>query len=186
MEVSNVLLVAILFVTLLGLGIAHVVVAMAGVVGGDRERRPDALLAAWTVLLLLVYLKLFWHTVDLLNVEQWRFTEFLYVILGPMLLFFATSVLLPGAEVPASVSARDHYLSVSRRFFGLLALLQVWIIGVDQLLGSGFTPASAVTAVGAVLLVVLASTRRIGTHATVTAMLAMLYVAAFFVPGVGA
>jgi hypothetical protein len=186
MEVSNGLLVAILFVTLLGLGIAHVVMAMAGVVGGDRERRPDALLAAWTVLLLLVYLKLFWHTVDLLNVEQWQFNEFLYVIVGPMLLFFATSVLLPGAEVPASVSAREHYLSVSRRFFGLLALLQVWVIGVDQLLGSGFTAASGVNAVGALLLGLLASTRQIRVHIAVTALLAVLFVAAFFVPGVGA
>lgn len=186
MEVSNGLLVAILFVTLLGLGIAHVVMAMAGVVGGDRERRPDALLAAWTVLLLLVYLKLFWHTVDLLNVAEWQFNGFLYVIVGPILLFFASSVLLPGAEVPASVSAREHYLSVSRRFFGLLALLQVWVIGVDQLLGSGFTTASAVNVVGAALLVLLASTRQIKVHTAVTAVLAVLYVAAFFVPSVGA
>ena len=183
MEVSNVLLVAILFVTLLGLGIAHVVVAMAGVVGGDRERRPDALLATWTVLLLLIYLELFWHTIDLLNVEEWQFTGFLYVIVGPILLFFASSVLLPGAEVPASVSARDHYLSVSRRFFGLLALLQLWVIGIDQLLGSGFTTGSMVNAVGAVLLAVLASTSRISVHAGLTAVLALLYVAAFFIPG---
>ena len=185
MEISKGLLVALLFVTLLGLGIAHVVVAMAGVVGGDPERRPDALLAAWTVLLLLVYLELFWHTVDLLNVAEWQFTGFLYVILGPILLFFASSVLLPGAEVPASVTARDHYLSVSRRFFGLLALLQLWVIGIDQLLGSGFTAMSMANVVALVLLAALASTRRIGVHAAFTALLALLYVAGFFVPGAG-
>lgn len=186
MEVTNGLLVAILFVTLLGMGIAHVVMAMAGVVGGDRDRRPDALLAAWTVLLLLVFLELFWHTLDLLDVETWRFGGFLYVVLGPLLLIFATSVLLPGAEMPASVSARDHYLSVSRRFFGLLALLQVWVIGVDQLLGSGFTAATALNVAAAVLLGVLASTRRIGAHAVLTALIALLFIGAFFVPGAGA
>ena len=185
MEVSNGLLVAILFITLLGLGIAHVVVAMAGVVGGDRERRPDALLAAWTVLLLLVYLELFWHTVDLLNVAEWQFTGFLYVILGPILLFFASSVLLPGAEVPASVTARDHYLSVSRRFFGLLALLQLWVIGIDRLLGSGFTTATALTAAAAVLVAVLASTRRTAVHVVGTMVAAVLFIAGFVNHGAG-
>jgi hypothetical protein len=183
MDISNGLLVAILFVTLLGLGIAHVVMAMAGVIGGDRDKRPDALLAAWAILLLLLYLKLFWHTLELLDVEQWAFGGFLYVVLGPILLFFATSVLLPGAAVPESVSAREHYLSVSRRFFGLLALLQVWIIGVDQLLGSGFTLASALNAAAAVLFALLASNRGIRIHAVLTALAAALFVVAFLVPG---
>ena len=186
MEISNGLLVAILFITLLGLGIAHVVMAMAAIVSGDRESRPDGLLAAWTVLLLLVYLELFWHTLDLLSLEEWAFGGFLYVILGPMLLFFATTVLLPGASVPEGTSAREHYLSVSARFFGLLALVQVWIIGVDQLLGIGFTAATALNVAAAVLLGVLASTRRIGAHAVLTALIALLFIGAFFVPGAGA
>jgi hypothetical protein len=185
MEITSGLLVALLFVTLLGLGIANVVAAMAGVVGGDRERRPDGLLAAWTVLLLLVYLELFWHTVDLLNVAEWQFTGFLYVILGPILLFFATNVLLPGASVPEGVSAREHYLSSSSRFFGLLALVQVWIIGVDQLLGSGFTTATALTAAAAVLVAVLASTRRTAVHVVGTVVAAVLFVVGFIIPGAG-
>jgi len=40
--------------------------------------------------------------------------------------------------------------------------------------------------VALVLLAALASTRRIGVHAALTALLAVLYVAGFFVPGVGA
>jgi len=186
MEISNGLLVAILFITLLGLGIAHVVMAAAAVVAGDRESRPDGLLAAWTVLLLLVYLELFWHTLDLLNVEEWAFGGFLYVILGPMLLFFATNVLLPGASVPEGASAREHYLSASARFFGLLALVQVWIIGVDQLLGIGFTTATALTAAAAVLAAVLASTRRVRVHVVGTTVAAVLFVAGFIIPGAGA
>jgi len=185
MEVTNGLLVAILFITLLGLGIAHVVMAMAAVVGGDREGRTDGLLAAWTVLLLLVYLELFWHTLSLLNVEEWGFGGFLYVVLGPMLLFFATNVLLPGASVPEGVSAREHYLSSGARFFGLLALVQVWIIGVDQLLGSGFTTATALTAAAAVLVAVLASTRRVRVHVVATVAAAVLFVAGFLIPGAG-
>lgn len=39
MDVSNGLLVAILFVTLLGLGIAHVVMTMAELIRGDRDQR---------------------------------------------------------------------------------------------------------------------------------------------------
>jgi hypothetical protein len=137
------------------------------------------------VLLLLVYLELFWHTVDLLNVAEWQFTGFLYVIVGPILLFFATNVLLPGASVPEGVSAREHYLSSSSRFFRLLALVQVWIIGVDQLLGSGFTTATALTAAAAVLVAVLASTRRTAVHVVGTVVAAVLFVVGFIIPGAG-
>lgn len=181
MDITNGLLVAILFVTLLGLGIAHVVTAMAGVVRGDTDSRPDGLLVAWTILLLLAYLNLFWHTLDLLNVEVWGFGGFLYVVLGPMLLFFATSVLLPGASVPASVSDREHFLSVSARFFGLLALLQLWIIGADQVLGSGFTIAAAMNAAAAVVLGLMAANRRTATHVTGTVVFALLFLAGFAV-----
>ena len=111
---------------------------------------------------------------------------FLYVILGPMLLFFATNVLLPGASVPEGASAREHYLSASARFFGLLALVQVWIIGVDQLLGIGFTTATALTAAAAVLAAVLASTRRVRVHVVGTTVAAVLFVAGFIIPGAGA
>lgn len=185
MDVSNGLLVAILFVTLLGLGIAHVVMTMADLVRGDRDHRPDGLVVSWTVILLLVYLKLFWHTIDLLNVAEWQFSGFLYVILGPILLFFATSVLLPGASLPESITPRAHYLSVARRFFVLLALVQVWIIGVDQLLGSGFTTASSLNAAGAAILFILAFTRRIGAHYALTALLVLLFLSSFLVSAVG-
>lgn len=181
MDITNGLLVPLLFVTLLGLGIAHVVTAMAGVVRGDTDSRPDGLLVAWTILLLLAYLDLFWHTLDLLNVEVWGFGGFLYVVLGPILLFFATSVLLPGASVPASVSDREHFLSVSARFFGLLALLQLWIIGADQVLGSGFTIAAAINAAAAVVLGLMAVNRRTATHVTGTVVFALLFLAGFAV-----
>ncbi len=180
MDVSSGLLVAILFVTLLGLGIAHVVMTMADLVRGDRDHRPDGLVVAWTVILLLVYLKLFWHTIDLLNVAEWQFSGFLYVILGPILLFFATSVLLPGASLPEPITPRDHYLAVARRFFVLFALVQVWVIGVDQLLGSGFTAGSALNAAAAAILIVLAFTRRIGVHYALSGLLVLMFVASFF------
>jgi len=67
-EIDSGLLVAIMFVILLSLGIAHVVMAMAEFVRAEKSERPDWLLTSWAVLLLLVFLKLFWHTIDLLGV----------------------------------------------------------------------------------------------------------------------
>ena len=82
------------------------------------------------------------------------------------------------------MSAREHYMAVSRRFFALLALLQLWIVGLDQLLGSGFTAASALNAAGALALGLLATTRRTEVHVSVTIIVALLFVASFFIPGV--
>ena len=161
MEISYGLLVAMMYVMILSMGIGSLLGGVAGVVNKRTEESTDNLLASWMVLLLLVYFNLFWHTLDLLAIADWGFRDFLYVIAGPILIFFATTVLLP--DGPSA--ARSHYFAVSRRFFALLALLQLWILGSDFVLGKGVTVPAAFNALFFCALVVLAKTRDPRFHA---------------------
>ena len=39
----------------------------------------------------MLHLDLFWNTLEILSVEEWSFAEFLYIVLGPVLLLLATT-----------------------------------------------------------------------------------------------
>ena len=184
MEISNSLLVAIMFVLILSLGIANIVAALASLVGRTPTIKVDPLHVNWTLILLLIYLNLFWHTTDLLVIEQWAFAGFLYIVAGAILIFFATSVLVPEASL-GDTDLRAHYFQVSRRFFSLLALLQVWIIGADLILTGEMTTAGIGNAVALGLIVVLASTQQLRVHVAGTAVTWVLYVAAMSLRSAG-
>jgi len=112
MEVTSVLLVAMMFVVLLTIGIGNILMTLAAMV--DRRSRLSAsrLHISWIVLLLLVYFSLFWYTLDVLSVEDWTFSEFLYVMLGPVLILFPSQVL--SSPIPPETTFRPRANATSR------------------------------------------------------------------------
>jgi hypothetical protein len=69
---------------------------------------------------------LFWHTADITLVEEWDFWRFLFAETGPVLLLFATQIML-GALSAEPEGERDSGVRQGRFFviFGR-ALLQTW------------------------------------------------------------
>ncbi len=185
MDVSSSLLVAVMFVIILSMGIGHILVAAAAMVDRRVAHRIDVLHVNWTILLLLIYFNLFWHTLDLLSTEQWGFASFLYIMTGAILIYFATCILLP--EIPAddSLDLRAFYFEVSRQFFFLLALLQAWIIGVDVLLGTGFKSAGIVNLVALLLVLLLASSRKTTVHVGGTVVAWVLFLGSMVARSLG-
>lgn len=159
MEVSTSMLVALMFVTILTLGIANILASLAAVVGKAPGGEWGRLQVSWKLFVLLIHFALFWHTLDLLTVAEWQFVEFLYVISGPVLIFFATSTLL---AAPAPPPAGET--GVPARFFGFLAALQAWTIGVDVLFAGGMTTGDAFAAALFVLFTLLAVRRERRLH----------------------
>lgn len=152
MEITNALLVAMMFVVLLTIGIGNIIMALAALIDRRTPIKPDAIHTSWVALLLMVHFNLFWHVLDILTIQEWNFLEFLYIVAGAMLLFFATHVLLPEASSAGANDLRAHYFENNRQFFFFFGLVQAWIIGVDFILRHGFT----ITAAGALNLVVFA------------------------------
>ena len=156
------LLTAIMFVTILGMAIGNVLMACAEVTGGLRQPPPSRLHLSWMVLLLLAMLSLFWETTLILDVPDWEFLDFLYVIVGPMVLLFASSVIIAPAG-PESASPEDHYFGLSRRFFTMLAVQEAWLVGMDVRFDALGTP-SLISLVLLALFVLLALSKNRGIH----------------------
>lgn len=186
MEVTNALLVSIMFIMLLSFGIANIVMMIPALFAERRtELKNYWIHSSWIILLLLVYLELFWHTLEIFSIEDWQFHDYLYIIIGPVLLFIATQLLLPD---PADTNTRDlktFYFEVARKFFLILALLQVWIIGVDLVLRKGFTAAGGFNAVAIVIVLILASSKQPGLHAFGTGAAWLLFISSIILRGVG-
>ena len=165
-EVSTGLLVALMYVTILSMGIGSVLTALAHVLRSAPGTGLDRVHVAWVALLLIAHLNLFWHTLDLLSVESWAFFGFLYVIAGPTLLFFATDVMVAPRQEATDGGAKAHYFTVSRRFFLLFILVQMWVIGADLVLGRGFTPAAWFNAFAGGICAALLASNSYRFHAT--------------------
>ncbi|MDX2487929.1 MAG: hypothetical protein QNL03_10600, partial [Gammaproteobacteria bacterium] len=94
MEVSTSLLVALMFVTLLSMGVGNAVNTFSTIVEKGKDSGYGKLQIGWLGFLLLSYFNMFWHVLDLLSVDKWGFAGFLYMMSGPILIYFATSILI--------------------------------------------------------------------------------------------
>jgi len=168
MDVSSSLLVAMMFVMVLSIGIANILMGLSALLNQRSPREIDWLPTSWVLLLLLQHLNMFWHTLTILEAEEWGFGGFLYVVTGPILLFLATSLLLADPAYAGPSDARAHYFRVAPRFFSIMAVLMLWMIGVDFVLGSGFTAAGFWNAIFVVPFLVLANSNGLRLHVTLT------------------
>jgi hypothetical protein len=135
----NTVLVALMFVTILSMGIGNILVTLADVFNHATRSRRSGVHVAWIVLLLLVHFNLFWQTKALVDREAWQFGDFLLVIAGPVLMFFATNVLLTAPSERESVDLEKFFAALGRRFFLMLVAVQAWILVVAFTLMGGLS-----------------------------------------------
>ena len=181
MEPSKSFLVALMFVTILTLGIGTILSSLANVVVRASGVRRRAIHFAWIAIILLAYFDLFWQSDFFLTISEWRFPGFLLVISGPVMLLFATNVLVHAA---IEEGAPDTSL-VDPRVLLFVALLQVWLILIGVLYGDGLRASNAVDVVIAATLVVMTATRTERAHQVGTALTAVLFVGSEILIGVG-
>ena len=184
MDLSSALLVAMMFVVLLTIGIGNILMSLASMVDRRSPVVASRLHISWIILLLLVYLNLFWHTLDILSIENWTFSEFLYLILGPVLILFASQVLLPN---PSSTDGdlNERYFAVSRPFFLLLAASQIWVNGADLLLAGGLTRSGGLNGIATVFALTLAISRSRTVHLSLLIATWALFLIGWAIQGVG-
>ena len=185
MEMSSVLLVMIMFVVLLTIGIGNILMSLAALLDRRSNVSASRIHISWMVLLLLIYFNLFWHTLDVLSIETWTFSEFLFLILGPVLILFASQVLLPNLSLAEAGDLSERYFEVSRSFFLLLAASQVWVNGVDLFLGGSLTRLGAFNGVAMVFAFVLAFSRSRTVHLLLTIAMWVLFLTTWAVQGLG-
>jgi hypothetical protein len=185
MEISHTLLAAIMFVMILSVGILNILSWLAGIVHHSSEKKIGWILINWLVLLLLAHFNMFWHTLDIISIEDLKFGGFLYIVMGPILIFFATSVMLPSVSQAEYNGMQGHYFGVSRKFFAILALLQLWDIGVDILLGRGFSGAAIFSVVMLAVALAMMSSQNARLHILGTIVVWLLFLTFLLLRGLG-
>jgi hypothetical protein len=166
MDNPTTLLVAIMYVTIVATGLVSALMALSDIVGG--QRKTASIHTAWILLLLISYFGFFWETTAILDIEGWDFLSFLAFILGPIVLLFATNLIIAapdveGPDMPGEAPLDKFYFDLSARFFTMLALVQGWIIGLDVVFES-ITFATWLTACIGILFVALAVSRNQRVH----------------------
>jgi len=177
MDNPTTLLVAIMYVTIVATGLISALMALSDIVGG--RRRTATIHTAWIVLLLISYFSFFWETTAILEVEGWDFLSFLGFIVGPIILLFATNLIIAapdveGPDVPSEAPLDDFYFDLSGRFFTMLALVQAWVIGLDVVFES-INPSTWLDACIGVLFVVLAVSRNQRLHVGGAAIIGLAF-----------
>ena len=153
----NTLLVALMFITILSMGIGNILISLADIFNHATSSRRNRVHISWIVLLLIVHFNLFWQTKSILDVEGWEFGGFLLTMAGPVLLFLATSILLTDPPEGDPKNLTSFFLGLGRRFFLFFALLQFWVMGVGFTLTGSFIVTDLVNAVFLVLALSLAA-----------------------------
>ena len=154
----NTLLVALMFVTILSMGIGNILVTLAGVLNNTTTSRRDRVHVSWIVLMLVIHFNLFWNTKAILAVEGWQFGGFLLTMAGPVLLFFATSILLTSPATDQLADLRTFFHQLGRRFFLMFAAVQIWVLATVFVLEGKLTGLDFVNVALFVVAMVLAMT----------------------------
>ena len=161
MDNPTTLLVAIMYVTIIATGLINLLMMLSDIVGG--RCKTDPLHTGWIALLLLAYFDFFWETTAILNIEGWNFLSFLCFIIGPIALLFATNLIASSADPDEGTTPAQSYFEQSARFFLLLCLTHVWIVGLDVVF-EGVSYVTYLTAFVGFLFVFLMFSKRYRTH----------------------
>lgn len=173
MDNPTTLLVAIMYVTLVATGLITVLMTLSDIVTG--QRKMDRVHAGWIVLLLISYLSFFWETTAILEIEGWDFLGFIGFISGPIVLLFATNLIVAAPDGEKATMLDAFYFEQSARFFLMLLLVQVWIIGLDVIFASINLQTYLTAAIG-LLFVVLIISRSYRVHIAGVAIVGLTFV----------
>jgi hypothetical protein len=155
MELSHSFIVALMYVTVLSFGLAGLLTTLATVLNRSNNIQASGVHMHWILILLMVHFNMIWHTVFITKVNDWTYYSFLAITLGPILAFFAASVLTPvPSEQKDQKSLQQQYLGFKSQFLILFAGLQLWTLLADFTVGRDFTGSEAFN-VGLFVLAVL-------------------------------
>ncbi|MFT5234046.1 MAG: hypothetical protein ACI9UK_001598 [Candidatus Krumholzibacteriia bacterium] len=153
----NTILVALMFVTILSMGIGNVLGTIAEIFHHPTNGNRSRIHVGWIVLILAIHFNIFWNTKALLEVDNWSFGGFLIAIAGPVILFLATSVLLSRPSISEPENQSGLFAQLSRRFFLIFGILQIWVVAAGFAITGSFVNSDIVNVVFLLLAILLAT-----------------------------
>lgn len=161
-----------------GLGIVRIIGGL-----GDYLRQRETLNVSiyWVYLMLVlfqlcVHILIWWGLIALREVGTINFLQYLYVLLGPTLLFLATSLLTPNI-LDNSVDLRIEYKRVRKPYYSISSVFQAWSIAIWPILGYPMAPTWIFAACWMVIMIILRVTENSKVHAVLVSAIWLLLVA---------
>lgn len=149
------MIVALLYVTVVSFGLAGLLGNISAALrkGNGIELAPVHM--HWILILLVVHFNMAWHAVYITNITDWHYYGFLFIVLGPIIAFFAANAVAPAPLPDTSTEAlMKQYWDMKPILVRLFIILQCWTIGADLMLNRGFTGSGILN--GLLLLIALA------------------------------
>lgn len=165
----------VMFGVILSLGVAALLTELGTLL--QRRGQPPGywVYASWVLLQLMLYLHIWWSLWSLQQaIAEWNFFLFIVLLLGPAALFLATRVFL--SEPGPGADTEQHYFTVRRIFFGLLACVVVWELVAGPLLFGVRDPLLWLQLCVLVVLLVLATSKNRRVHGWLTVAIWVLFV----------
>jgi hypothetical protein len=143
MGISYSFIIAMMFITILSFGFANILSFLAEILNKKNNITVSNVHLNWILLLLIIHFNLTWQAILLTSRTTWAFDSFIFIEIGPILAFFATRILAPSEEKSKDSDIHiQNYLGISKQFFIIFALIQIWGIGIDFVFERGFTGSS--------------------------------------------
>ena len=114
---------------IIGLGVVHIITALSKYLENRSNVRFDIAHSIWTAITLLWFVGLWWllWKFRVVEVGHWSFFSLLLLLLGPSILYFAASLLLPSTQPGESLDLGDRFDQVGRLFFLCLCGTGIWL-----------------------------------------------------------
>ena len=100
---------------ILALGVAQALRGLSEVVTSEKRYTPHTV---WIAYFAVLIIQNWWAYWDYNNVDEWRFTTYLFVLLNPITLFASVYLLVPNTRT-SGIDWREHLLSVTPWVCGL-------------------------------------------------------------------
>ena len=124
---------------------------------------------------LFAHLLLWWSILGLRSAGNINFLTFLYLLIGPVLLYLCTSIMIPNVK-DDTVDVRAEYYGFRKVFFSILTAFWLWAIFVWPIFGHGFAPTVPLISVWLLISLTLLITDNPKVHATLIVANCAVYV----------
>lgn len=135
----------------------------------------------WMALQFLMHILIWWTLWNARSTEAFTFLHYLYVLTGPLVLFLATSLIIPDVD-DNSVDVYKHYYAVRKSYFTVVSIFWLWAIFLFPVLAGQFAPTIPFLCAFLALTVTLRFTVNRKVHALASVSiwaLVVFYIAAF-------
>ena len=174
--------VMVLASVIIGLGIAHLLQGVGGIVQHPHREKVYWVHLVWVGVIFLRAIFWWWFEFRLSETPEWTFTLYLFVLAYAVLIYLWCALLFP-RDLAGYEGFKDYFYSRRRWFFGLILAGQAVDVadtllkGLDHFRSLGLTYVVGVTLLSVLLLIAMRT--RSGRYHAAFAIFALVYLFAY-------